>query len=44
MSGVFAVVWATVTKDVQGAFGMGSYVVAVQAAWMATMYFKWSQE
>ena len=44
VSGILAIVWATVTKDVQGAFGMGSYIAAIQAAWMATMYFKWSRE
>lgn len=44
ISGVLSICWATLTKDVQGAFGMGAYFATVEAAWMATMYFKWSQE
>lgn len=44
VSGVLALLWAVLTKDVQGAFGIGSYFVTVQAACMATLYFKWSQE
>ena len=43
LSGIFAVLWAILTKDVQGAFSIGGYSVALQTAWMTAMYFKWSQ-
>ena len=44
LSGIVAIVWASVTQDVQGAFGIGSYIIAVEAAVMTTLYFKWSRE
>ena len=44
VSGALAILWAVLMKDVQGAFGIGSYVATVQAAWMATVYFKWSHQ
>ena len=44
LSGILAVVFAAVTKDVQGAFSIGAYLVAVLTVWMSAMYFKWSQE
>ena len=43
LSGLLAVLWAVLTKDVQGAFSIGGYAVALQTAWMTAMYFKWSQ-
>lgn len=43
-SGCLSVIWACLTRDVQGAFGIGSYFATVQAAWMSSMFFKWSQE
>ena len=43
VSGCISVVFACVTKDVQGAFGIGGYCVAVQAVWVSAMFFKWSQ-
>ena len=43
-SGVFSITWAGVTKDVQGAFGIGAYVVAVLTAGMTALFFKCSEE
>ena len=43
ISGIASVIWAIFTKDVQGAFTIGSYLVAMQTAWMATLYFGWAQ-
>ena len=44
LSGILAVVFAAVAGDVQGAFSIGAYLVAVLTVWMSAMYFKWSQE
>jgi len=44
ITGVLAMLWAVLTRDVQGTFGIGSHCVTVQAACMAMLYFKWSQE
>ena len=43
-SGAFSITWAAVTKDVQGAFGMGAYVVAVLTAGMTALFFKCSED
>ena len=43
-SGIFSITWAAVTKDVQGAFGMGAYVVAVLTAGMTALFFKCSED
>ena len=43
-SGAIAIPYAITTKDVQGAFGVGAYVVTVMMAWMSAMFFKWSQQ
>lgn len=42
ISGLISILWATLTKDVKAAFGIGAYLATVQAAGMATLYFKWS--
>ena len=44
LSGIVGLISGLIMKDVQTAFGVGSYLAAVQTAWMASMYFKWSQE
>ena len=44
ISGVFSVIWAVFSKDIQGAFGVGGYAVAIQVAWMTMMFFRWSQQ
>ena len=44
VSGVLSILWAIFMRDVQGTFGVGSYFATVQAAWMAAMNSKWSQE
>ncbi|KAI9804655.1 MAG: hypothetical protein M1833_006730 [Piccolia ochrophora] len=44
VSGVVAVACAIVLKDTQSGFGIGSYIAAVQMAWMTALFFKWSRE
>lgn len=43
-SGIFSITWAAVTNDVQGAFGMGAYLVAVLTAGMTALFFKCSED
>ncbi|KAG8528526.1 uncharacterized protein KY384_007444 [Bacidia gigantensis] len=38
-SGIFAIAWAAVTKDVQGAFSIGTYAVGVMTAALGTVGF-----
>lgn len=44
MSGVLALISGLMIKDIQSAFGVGSYFIALQTLWMTSLYFKWSQE
>ena len=44
ISGVIAIVWASVTKDVQSAFAIGGYFATAQAVWMGALYFKWNRD
>ena len=44
VSGLFAILWASLRQDVQGGFAIGAYIATVQAALMAAYFAKWSQE
>lgn len=37
-------VYAVVMGDVSGGFSIGAFVVALWAAWMAALFFRWKQQ